>query len=112
MRWTALPHNSPRRTSPELTLTLDDADGFMLSDHGTPLAPNPRALTGKDGRRWLVAFSSARLASRTTPAEDGILRAPMPIICGTARAPGFAGVALNPRESPWMLIERQMLKNH
>jgi hypothetical protein len=92
-----------------LAEALGRADGFLLSDGGTPLAPNPRTLKGADGRVWIAAFSSVeRAAARKTP-NDGILRAPLPVICGTAKASGLSGVALNPGSAPWMLIEGQLL---
>ena len=94
----------------ELTLALGDADGFMLSVGGTPLAPNPRTVT-REGRRWIAAFSSAERAAKTKPADDGILRAPMPLICATGQSAGLAGVMLNPRDVPWMLIEGKMLRD-
>jgi hypothetical protein len=63
------------------------ADGYMLSDGGSRLAPNPRILTGKDRRKWIAAYSSIELAAPAKPADDGIIRAPFPLICAAARAP-------------------------
>jgi hypothetical protein len=102
--------NQTPDTLATLTEALGQADGFILSMNGTPLQPNPRAMRSRDGKLWLSAFSSAQRAIASKPAEDRILRAPMPVICATGQAPGFAGVALNIGSAPWMLIQGSMLR--
>jgi hypothetical protein len=100
-------------TEDNLTKFLDllgNADGYMLSDGGTPLAPNPRALKAPDGRTFLAAFTSVERAAEHKPASDGVLRAPFPVICATARVPGVAGVFLNAHDDTASLIEGRSLR--
>lgn len=92
-----------------LTL-LGNADGYMLSDRGTPLAPNPRALKSPDGRTFLAAFTSIERAAQHKPVDDGVLRAPFPVICATARVPGVAGVFLNAHDDTASLLEGRSLR--
>jgi hypothetical protein len=93
-----------------LTQALCESDGFILSMNGSPLQPNPRAMQSRDGKVWLSAFTSAPRAIARKPPEDAILRAPMPVICAAAQAPGIEGVALNIGSAPWMLIQGAILR--
>lgn len=94
----------------ELVLALGQADAFLLSVDGTPLAPNARTARTRDGRIWTVAFSSVARAVRGRRDDDRILRAPMPLVCSVAIKSGQAGIFLNPGDAPWMLIEGAILE--
>ena len=98
---------APERLN-EVILALGAADAFLLSVHGSPLAPNARTLV-REGKVWTIAFSSAARAAHARKSDDGILRAPMATVCAAAAKSGQTGVFLNPGDAPWILVTGSIL---
>jgi hypothetical protein len=92
-----------------VTQALCRADAYLLSAGGSPTSPNARTLS-RQGHVWTIAFSSAARAIRARKGDDGILRAPMSIVCTVAVKTGQAGVFLNPGDNPWLLITGPLLR--